>query len=339
MTLPLLAVEGLTTEIATPYGVLRPVDGITLELREGEALGLVGESGSGKSMTCLSLVRLLPKGARIIGGSVVLDGEELVTKSEHEMRRIRGKKIAMILQDPLGSLNPVYTVENQLAEAVRLGRPRPSRSAVRKRSIAALRRVHIPAAERFLRSYPFELSGGMQQRVTAAIAVAREPRLLIADEPTTALDVSTQRQFLELLEKLRKEQRMGLLLVTHDLGIIGEVCDRVAIMYAGRIVETGSIDQVFSRPAHPYTRALLSALPSLDGERRRRLGQIEGEPPDLALLPPGCRFAPRCAWRAEICDCTYPPTTAAEGATVACWLHGPDPLVGGLKTFPRRYEP
>jgi len=325
---PLLRVEGLTTDLATSHGMLRAVDDVSFEIERGEALALVGESGSGKSMTCLSLVRLLPDVGRITAGSVAFEGEELTAKSERELRRIRGKKIAMILQDPLSSLNPVFTVGNQLGETLRLERPRPSRAVVREQSIEALRRVHIPEPDRRLRSYPFEFSGGMRQRVTAAIALARDPKLLIADEPTTALDVTTQRQFLELLAELRRKRQMGLLLITHDLGIVREICDRVAIMYAGRIVETGLVERVFARPAHPYTRALLAAIPSISGKRTPRLAQIDGEPPDLIPPPLGCRFAPRCVYGTELCRREYPPMTTDAGDSVACWLHVVSPPPG-----------
>jgi oligopeptide/dipeptide ABC transporter ATP-binding protein len=316
-----LAVEGLTTQISTGGGSFAAVDGVSFELRAGEALGLVGESGSGKTMTCLSLVRLLPKGAgRIVAGSVTLNGEDLLAKSDRELRRLRGRQISMILQDPLTSLNPVFTIGSQVGEAVRLERPRPRRKSVRPRVVEALRRVHIPSPELRLRSYPFQFSGGMRQRVTAAIAIARQPRVLIADEPTTALDVTTQRQFLELLDELRREERMALLLVTHDLGIVAETCDRVAIMYAGRIVETGPVERVFSAPAHPYTQALLGSIPELHAPRQRRLVQIDGEPPDMLSLPAGCRFAPRCPRVHERCT-DYPPETEIEGGgRAACWL-------------------
>ena len=324
----LLEVEGLTTELRTSHGQLRAVDGVSFGLERGEALAIVGESGSGKTLTCLSLVRLLPAVGRITKGSVRLEGEELTTKRERELRRVRGSRIAMILQDPLGSLDPVYTVGNQLAEAIRLERPRPTRRDVRERSVRALERVHIPQPERRLRSYPFEFSGGMRQRVAAAIALARDPALLVADEPTTALDVTTQRQFLELLADLRRERGMGLLLVTHDLGIVRDVCDRVAIMYAGRIVETGTVEEVFAGPRHPYTRALLAAVPRLSGPRVGRLTQIDGEPPDLVLSPPGCRFAPRCPFAADLCHREYPPAAGDPARFAACWLQVPDPPAG-----------
>jgi len=317
---PVLEVRGLTTRIRTRSGSFAAVDGVSFEIAPAEALALVGESGSGKSMTCLSLVRLLPPAVEEASGSVRLDGEELTEKSPAEMRRIRGRDLAMILQDPLESLNPVIPIGRQVAESVRLDSPRPPRAAVRERVVGLLRRVRIPGAEHRLRSYPFQFSGGMRQRVTAAIAIARQPKVLIADEPTTALDVTTQRQFLDLLDELRREDGLALLLVTHDLGLVAETCDRVAIMYAGRIVEHGTVQRVFSEPAHPYTRALLDSLPELGGERLRRLPQIAGEPPDMHALPPGCRFAPRCPFAHDRCGSEYPPETQLEDGAVACWL-------------------
>ncbi len=319
---PILAVENLTTRIRTRAGSFNAVDGVTFSLARGESLGLVGESGSGKSMTCLSVVGLLPKrAADVVDGSVRLDGRDLRTLSERALRRVRGDEIAMILQDPLLSLNPVFTVGSQVAEAVRLERPRPRRAEVRARSVAELARVHIPSPEQRLRSYPFQFSGGMRQRVAAAIAIARSPKVLIADEPTTALDVTTQRQFLDLLSELRRDEQMALLLVTHDLGLVRESCDRVAIMYAGRIVEHGPVERVFRAPAHPYTRALLESIPTLDGPRRARLTQIAGEPPDMHALPAGCRFAPRCPYADERGHAAYPPDADVPGGgAAACWL-------------------
>ncbi len=317
---PVLEVRDLTTRLRTRSGSFAAVDGVSFELAPGEALALVGESGSGKSMTCLSLVRLLPAAVEATSGSVELNGEELMTKSSAQMRRIRGRDLAMILQDPLESLNPVLSIGRQVAESVRLDSPRPSRAAVRERVLELLRRVRIPAAEQRLRAYPFQFSGGMRQRVTAAIAIARQPKVLIADEPTTALDVTTQRQFLDLLDGLRREDGLALLLVTHDLGIVAETCDRVAIMYAGRIVEHGDVERVFARPAHPYTRALLESLPEIGDERLQRLPQIAGEPPDMHDLPQGCRFAPRCPFALPRCWSDYPPETPLEDGAVACWL-------------------
>ncbi len=294
MAAPLLEVRDLRTWIHTRRGVIRAVDGASFTVRRGEALGLVGESGSGKSMTCHSIVRVEPRPAAVIeGGEVLLDGENLLDRKLKDMREIRGRRIGMILQDPLNSLNPVFTIGNQLVEALRLSDRDSSKAELRKQAIEALDRVGIPSAAERLDAYPFEFSGGMRQRVAAAIAMARNPELLIADEPTTALDVTTQEQFLALLDTLRRESGMSLILVTHDLGIVAEVCDRIAVMYAGRVVETGATERIFRDPRHPYTKALLQAIPHLHGPRTERLFQIEGEPPNMVEPPVGCRFAPR----------------------------------------------
>ena len=316
---PLLSVQDLRTYAFTRDGIVRAVDGVSFQLQPGEAMGLVGESGCGKSMTCHSIIGMLPPAVRTVGGSVVFDGEDLLAKPEKEMAAYRGKKIGMILQDPLMSLNPVFTVGNQVAEVFCLDEPRPNREMVKKRVVDILTRVKIPAAERRLRNYPFEFSGGMRQRVVAAMAMARSPKLLIADEPTTALDVTIQDQFLRLLKDIQRESGMGLILVTHNLGIVAEVCDSVAIMYAGRIVESGSVVRVYREPAHPYTRGLMDALPKL-GVRQKRLFQIEGEPPDLCGLPSGCHFHPRCTLADDRCRREYPPMIdLPSGGRAACW--------------------
>lgn len=319
---PLLRVEDLRTYIFTKGGIVRAVDGVSFSLRPGEAMGLVGESGCGKSMTCHSIIGLLPTTARTIGGEIVFDGEDLLAKPDKAMIEYRGKQIGMILQDPLMSLNPVYTVGNQVAEVFRLDEPKAGREAVRARVVEILRRVKIPSAERRLRNYPFEFSGGMRQRVVAAMVMARSPKLLIADEPTTALDVTIQDQFLRLLKDMQRESQMSLILVTHNLGIVAEVCDTVAIMYAGRIVESGNVERVYSEPTHPYTRGLMEALPKL-GVRKKRLFQIEGEPPDLCDLPTGCHFHPRCTLAMDKCRAEYPPMTELPaGGRAACWRIG-----------------
>lgn len=322
---PLLEVCNLRTWIHTRRGVLHAVDGASFSVRRGEALGLVGESGSGKSMTCHSIVRIEPRPAAVIeGGEIRLDGENLLQRRLKDMREIRGARIGMILQDPLNSLNPVFTIGNQLVEALRLSDRKASRSALRAQARDALERVGIESAEERLDAYPFEFSGGMRQRVAAAIAMARCPDLLIADEPTTALDVTTQDQFLGLLDSLRRETGMSLLLVTHDLGIVAETCDRVAVMYAGRVVESGDTARVFTAPRHPYTRALLQAIPHLFGPRKLRLYQIEGEPPSLVSPGAGCRFAPRCPQADARCRAEYPPEIHFEsGDRVSCWLQVP----------------
>ena len=301
-----LDVRNLRAYLYTRWGVVRAVDGVSFALREGETLGLVGESGCGKTMTGLSLVRLLPEPAgRIVEGQVLLEGEDLVTKSEAEMRRIRGRRVSMILQDPQTSLNPVFTIGDQILEA--------------------LRRVKVAAPEQRMRAYPHQMSGGMKQRVVGAIAVAGEPRVLIADEPTTALDVTIQLQYLALLKEIQARTRLAMLFITHDFGIVARMCDRVAVMYAGRIVETGPTRAIFRAPRHPYTEALMGSVPRMEGTVTR-LPSIEGQPPPLHDLPGGCRFAARCAYVDDRCRREYPPTVPigpAHGA--ACWRVEPSP--------------
>lgn len=323
---PLLEVRDLRTWLHLRSHSVRAVDGASFAIGRGEALGLVGESGSGKSMTCQSILRLEPRPAAVIeGGEIRLEGEDLLRLPLDGMPAIRGRRIGMILQDPLGSLNPVLTIGAQVIEALRLSHPGMRRAELRREAAAALDRVGIPDAAARLDAYPFELSGGMRQRVTAAIAIVRRPNLLIADEPTTALDVTTQARFLALLDELRREFRMSLLLVTHDLALVAETCDRVAVMYAGRVVETAATARLFRNPRHPYSRALLRAIPALGGPRARRLHQIPGEPPSVRAPAAGCRFAPRCTQALERCRREYPPTVRyASGDAVACWLHVPE---------------
>jgi len=322
-TAPLLVVEDLRTHFYTRRGVVKAVDGVSFTLQAGETLALVGESGSGKSMTCLSLVRLVPEPAgRIVGGTVLWQGEDLLQKSAAEMRRIRGKQIAMVLQDPMTSLNPALTIGAQVAEVVRLhqGLRGPS---LRQRVSEALQRLRIPAAETRMKHYPHQLSGGMRQRVSSAIGMACVPRLLIADEPTTALDVTIQAQYLELLKDVQAQTGVAIILVTHDFGIVAANADRVAVMYAGKIVEVGTTLQIFDAPSHPYTQALLRCLPSVDTDQHE-LVEIGGQPPDLAHLPPGCPFAPRCPQRQALCDATYPPAVVVDQGHVAhCWVAKP----------------
>ncbi len=317
---PLLVVEDLRTYFFTRRGIIKAVDGISFTLNAGETLALVGESGSGKSVTCLSLVRLVPEPAgRIVGGRVLFEGEDLLRKSPAEMRRVRGKQIAMVLQDPMTSLNPALTIGTQVTEVVRLHQGLRG-SSLRTRVLEALRRLRIPGAEARLQHYPHQLSGGMRQRVSSAIAMSCMPRLLIADEPTTSLDVTIQAQYLELLKEVQAQTGVAIILVTHDFGIVAANADRVAVMYAGRIVELGSTLHVFNSPSHPYTQALLQCLPSVE-LKRPHLVEIGGQPPDLASLPPGCPFAARCAKRQPICDEEYPPAVAIEAGHVAhCWV-------------------
>jgi oligopeptide/dipeptide ABC transporter ATP-binding protein len=320
MQTSLLAVEDLKMYLFTKAGVVKAVDGVSFSVADGEALGIVGESGCGKSMTCASIVRLVPQPAgRIVGGRILFDGEDLLAKNASAMRHIRGKKIAMILQDPLMSLNPVYTIGNQVSEIYKLHGRRESRSTIRQEVVEVLTRVRIPSAEQRLRDYPFQFSGGMRQRTVAAMAIAGEPRLLIADEPTTSLDVTIQDQFLRLLKEMQQQTGMGLILVTHDLAIVAETCDRIVIMYSGKIVESGEVGGVYRSPAHPYTEALLQALPRL-GSRGRRLFQIRGEPPHFLNLPSGCSFWPRCHKVIDLCREKYPPMVPLGGGRrAACW--------------------
>jgi peptide/nickel transport system ATP-binding protein len=302
----LLEVRNLQTYVYTRRGVVKAVDGATFSVRRGETLGIVGESGSGKSMTCLSILRLVPEpGGRIVGGSIVFDGEELLAKSPEEMRRLRGSRIAMILQDPMASLNPALTVGAQVAESLTLHRGLRGR-ALDARVLELLRQVRISDPERRVHAYPHQMSGGIRQRVAGAIAISCQPSLLIADEPTTSLDVTIQAQYLRLLKEIQRETNLALVFVTHDLGIVAKLCDRVAVMYAGRIVETGTTREIFNRPRHPYTIGLLNCLPTL---RRGRapLTAIEGQPPDLAAVPAGCAFAPRCSLAEPRCGQARPP--------------------------------
>src|SRR6266568_2351345 len=300
---PLLVVEDLKTHFFTRRGVVKAVDGVSFTLNAGETLALVGESGSGKSVTCLSLVRLVPEPAgRIVGGRVLLNGEDLMQKSAAQMRRVRGKQIAMVLQDPMTSLNPALTIGTQIREVVRLHQGLRGR-ALRDRVLDALQRLRISAADTRLGQYPHQFSGGMRQRVSSAIALSCAPQLLIADEPTTSLDVTIQAQYLDLLKEVQASAGVAVILVTHDFGIVAANADRVAVMYAGKIVEIGTTLQLFNNPSHPYTQALLRCLPDV-GLKREQLVEIGGQPPDLAQLPPGCPFAPRCPERQPVCEQT-----------------------------------
>lgn len=320
---PLLSVEHLKTQFFTSRGVVKAVDDVSFTLRPGETLGVLGESGSGKSVTALSILRLVPTPAgRIVGGRILLDGEDILRVPESRMRQIRGKLISMILQDPLTSLNPVFTVGEQIAESLRIHQPGIGR--LKERVLALLRRVGIPDAERRMTSYPHQFSGGMRQRAVGAISIASEPKLLIADEPTTSLDVTIQAQYLRLLKDLQKQSNLAILFITHDLGVAARICDRVAVMYCGRIVEQAAVRDLFDNPAHPYTRGLIGSLPNLD-RRVDRLTSIPGQPPQLHDVPPGCPFAPRCAEAMEICSRKAPPKVSiAESHHASCWLHADD---------------
>lgn len=321
---PLLELRNLSTHYVSSQGtrVVRAVDDVTLAINAGETLGIVGESGSGKSTLALTVLRVLPPAAHIVSGQMMFEGEDLVLKSDAEMRRIRGKRIAMILQDPMASLNPLFTVGDQIAEPIRVHEDVPRATAWR-RAIALLKAVRIASPETRVGQHPHEMSGGMRQRIVGAIGMACEPRLLIADEPTTSLDLTIQAQYLNLLRDLQREHGLALIFITHNLGIVAKMCDQLAVMYAGRVVESGPVSRVFNAPAHPYTAALLNSIPRM-GDNRDRLKAIEGQPPNLASLPPGCSFAPRCPVAFDRCRVEAPPAVAlGAGQTARCWLAVP----------------
>ena len=324
---PLLRVDGLKTHFHTRDGVVRAVDGVSFDVHPGETLAIVGESGCGKSVTAMSILRLLPMPpARIVGGRIEFDGRDLLGLSEDEMRRVRGNLISMIFQEPMTSLNPVLTIGRQVAEALVLHRGLSRREAM-ARAVDMLRKVQIPEAERRVRQYPHELSGGMRQRVMIAMALACGPRLLIADEPTTALDVTIQAQILTLMRQLGAETGAAIILITHDLGVVAEMAQRVVVMYAGRKVEEAPVEALFARPRHPYTVGLLGSMPHLGGsladvagQPPRRLVEIPGMVPSLKEAVPGCLFAPRCAHASDQCRREVPPLAPYEpGHWAACW--------------------
>jgi len=317
----LLEVRHLSTHYVSARGarVTRAVDDVSLTVGEGETLGIVGESGSGKTTLALSLLRLLPPAARIVSGEIWFEGEDLLTKSRGEMRRVRGKRIAMILQDPLASLNPLFTVGDQVAEPLRVHEG-ASRGSAWARARELLRAVRIAAPETRVREYPHQLSGGMRQRIVGAIAISCGPRLLIADEPTTSLDLTIQAQYLQLLRDLQRDRGLAMIFITHNLGIVARMCDHVAVMYAGRLVEAGPVARIFSSAAHPYTQALLESIPRM-ADGRKRLTAIDGQPPDPVALPPGCAFHPRCPKVLERCRKEAPPEVrVAASHTSRCWL-------------------
>ncbi|HKP45575.1 MAG TPA: ABC transporter ATP-binding protein [Pyrinomonadaceae bacterium] len=319
----LLEVKDLQTQFQTRAGLVRAVDGVSFHIDRGELLGLVGESGCGKSITALSVMRLVAPPGKIVAGEILFDGKNLLKLSDGEMRAIRGDDIAMIFQDPMTSLNPVFTVGEQIAEALRLHR-KLSRKAARDAAIEAMREVSIPDPGRRFSDYPHQLSGGMRQRVMIAMALACDPKLLIADEPTTALDVTIQAQILELLNELRKHRELAVLLITHDLGVVAEVADRVAVMYTGRIVEEAPVAELFARPRHPYTEGLLRSVPKLTAAsvaKAEKLETIEGTVPSPTDLPPGCHFAPRCPYRMPRCTAEEIPLYRLEHADVRCVLY------------------
>jgi peptide/nickel transport system ATP-binding protein len=314
---PLLALEGLQTHFATAQGVLRAVDGVSLAIECGEVLGLVGESGCGKTVTSLSIMRLVPPPGRVVAGRVLFEGEDLLAVDAEAMRRVRGARIAMVFQEPMTSLNPVFSVGDQIASAV-LAHGGPSRHEAWQRAEAMLDLVQMPSPRLRARDYPHQLSGGLRQRAMIAMALASGPALLIADEPTTALDVTIQAQILDLLRRLQAGRGMAVLLITHDLGVVAEICHRVAVVYAGRIVELAPVGSLFARPLHPYTQGLLRCLPH-PSRFGQRLVSIEGVPPDLRRIGAGCRFAPRCAHAVASCRRDEPALDEREpGHFVAC---------------------
>jgi oligopeptide/dipeptide ABC transporter ATP-binding protein len=324
-TRPLLELENLSTHYVSAGGtrVVRAVDEVSLSIHAGETLGIVGESGSGKSTLALTILRLLPPAARIASGRMLFEGEDLLQKSDAEMRHVRGRRIAMILQDPMASLNPLFTIGDQVAEPIRVHEG-AGRATAWRRAFDLLKAVRIPSPQTRLSQHPHEMSGGMRQRIVGAIGISCGPRLLIADEPTTSLDLTIQAQYLNLLRELQRAHGLALIFITHNLGIVAKMCDQLAVMYAGRVVESGPVRQIFSTPAHPYTQALLNSIPRMR-DNRQRLTAIDGQPPDLAALPPGCAFAPRCTTALDRCR-EAPPSqlTFGDQRTVRCWLADPD---------------
>jgi len=321
MAQPLLEVKQLQTYFFSAQGtrVVKAVDGVSFTLNEGETLGVVGESGSGKTVTSMSLLRLLPPAARIVGGEIWFQGENLVTKSEREMRQLRGSQLTMILQDPMMSLNPLFTIGEQIAEPLRIHRHMRG-TRLRERIKELLRGVRIPSPEVRIREYPHQMSGGMRQRIVGAIGISCEPKLLIADEPTTSLDVTIQAQYLNLLKDIQQRSRLAMIFITHNIGIVAKMCDNVGVMYAGKLVERAPVRTIFNQPAHPYTEALLHAVPKLT-DRSKRLWSIEGQPPDLTNPPTGCPFNPRCPQAEDRCRHEVPPEfQVGENHYTRCWL-------------------
>jgi oligopeptide/dipeptide ABC transporter ATP-binding protein len=317
---PLLRVSSLKTHFSSFAGtrVMKAVDDVSFTLNEGETLGIVGESGSGKTTTCLSIVGLLPPAGRIVGGSIEFAGEDLVRKTPKEMRQVRGGRIAMILQDPMASLNPLLTIYRQVSEPAYVHRSLRGQ-VLRQRVETLLQAVRIPSPWMRMREYPHQMSGGMRQRIVGAIALSGEPRLIIADEPTTNLDVTIQAQYLSLLKDLQRDTGVALIFVTHDLGIVAKMCDKVAVMYAGKMVEQRPVRDLFYDPKHPYTKALLGSVPSLGSKKPLEI--IPGHPPNLANLPTGCHFHPRCAVAMARCQLDEPPAfSLGESGAATCWL-------------------
>ena len=331
MTDHLVDIRNLRLSFFTPAGEVKALNDVSLYLDEGEVLGIVGESGSGKSVTAYSIMGLTADPGRIIGGTVTFNGHEIEKMREKDLRKIRGKEVSIIFQDPMTSLNPVYTIGSQIEEVILLHTDK-TRAEARERATELLRLVGINEPEKRIRQYPHELSGGMRQRVMIAIALACEPKLLIADEPTTALDVTIQAQILDLITELKKKLNMAVILITHDLGIVSSMCDRIAVMYAGKVVECGTADDIFYNPQHEYTKGLLRSVPNINDRESKRLIAIEGTPVDLLNPPAGCPFAPRCPSCMKICLGKMPPYHShSELHTSACWLYEKAEMEGGGK--------
>ena len=323
MTEPVISVRDLRVEFMTRRATLRAIDGVSFDIAKGEVLGVVGESGAGKSVTGAAIIGLIEPPGRISGGQILLNGRRIDNLSPDEMRKVRGKKVAMIFQDPLTSLNPLFRVGEQLVETIRTHLPMNGRQA-RDRAVELLTEVGIPAPEKRIDGYPHEFSGGMRQRVVIALALCAEPDFIVADEPTTALDVSVQAQIISLIKKLGRERGMAVMLVTHDMGVIAETADRVAVMYAGRIAEIGPVRDVVQRPLHPYAKGLMGAIPTLEASAER-LVQIPGSMPRLTAIPRGCAFNPRCTDVFAQCHVEQPDPMPVQGRSVACHLYRPVP--------------
>ena len=322
---PILQIENLKTSFMTSNGEVQAVRGVSFSVGKGEIVGLVGESGSGKSVTSMSILKLLADTARIKEGKILFEGEDLTQYSKAQMRKIRGGKISMIFQDPMSSLNPLIPVGKQVAEMIREHHPEKSKEDIKKEVLELFSRVRIPEPEKRYKSFPHEFSGGMRQRVMIAMALANRPELLIADEPTTALDVTIQDQILKQLRELKKEYGTSIIFITHDLGVVAELCDRVVVLYGGLVMEEASIFDIFEHPSHPYTLGLLASIPALDQDKNKRLLPIPGSPPDMTKPPVGCPFAPRCPYARVICGSELPQMTeVSDGHHPRCWLLSPD---------------
>ena len=322
MSKKLLEVKDLKVSFFTPAGEVKAVDGISYEIHENEVMGVVGESGSGKSVEAYTIMGLLSNPGKVVGGSITFDGEDVLAYTEEQRRDFRGQKVGMIFQNPMTCLNPVYTIGDQLMEALRCHDKSISKEDARARAVEMLELVGINNADKRVDQYPHEFSGGMRQRAMIAMAMICHPKLLIADEPTTALDVTIQAQILDLMKDLQKKTGMAIIFITHNLGVVAEICDRVSVMYAGHIMEQGKVDDIFYNPAHPYTKGLLRSMPNLDEEEKVRLIPIEGTPVDLLDPPKGCSFGPRCEHCMKVCLTKKPPLVeVGDGHISACWLH------------------